>query len=139
MGRENPLVSFRRIFLGHDTYEFSFSGMKSQVSFLLERLKKQNISLDDSLICDIAYEFQEAVVEVLSKKLVWAGEAFAAKTLGLAGGVSANQRLQEAIRQLLTKKKSVVPFLIPEKKVYSTDNGAMIGAAALITKKEKVK
>jgi tRNA A37 threonylcarbamoyltransferase TsaD len=46
--------------------------MKSQVSFLLEKLKKEDIELNEELICDIAYDFQEAVVEVLAKKLIHA-------------------------------------------------------------------
>jgi tRNA A37 threonylcarbamoyltransferase TsaD len=43
--------------------------MKSQVSTLLKNLEKQNIPLTEDLICEIAYQFQEAVVEVLAKKL----------------------------------------------------------------------
>lgn len=55
--------------------------MKSQVSFLLKQLEKKGTSLTEELICAIAYEFQEAVVEVLVKKLIRAGIAFDAKTL----------------------------------------------------------
>ena len=43
--------------------------MKSQVSFLLKQLEIKNIPMTEALICDIAYEFQESVVEVLVKKL----------------------------------------------------------------------
>jgi len=50
--------------------------MKSQVSFLLEKLKKDGVELTEQLICDIAYDFQEAVVEVLAKKLVQAAEEY---------------------------------------------------------------
>lgn len=92
--------------------------------------------MTDELVCDIAYEFQEAVVEVLSKKLIQAGEDFGAKALALAGGVSANTRLCNAIPELLSKKQLACPFFIPVKKVYSTDNGAMIGLAGLLTKME---
>ena len=136
LGKPNPLVQFKRIFLAHEKFEFSFSGMKSQVSFLLEHLERDWIALTDELVCDIAYEFQEAVVEVLSKKLIQAGEHFGAKALALAGGVSANTRLCNAIPELLSKKQLACPFFIPVKKVYSTDNGAMIGLAGLLTKME---
>jgi len=44
--------------------------MKSQVSILLKQLEEKNIPLTEDLICEIAYEFQEAVVEVLAKKLI---------------------------------------------------------------------
>jgi len=40
LGKPNPLVQFKRIFLAHEKFEFSFSGMKSQVSFLLEHLER---------------------------------------------------------------------------------------------------
>ncbi|MBQ9553636.1 hypothetical protein IJU97_01370 [bacterium] len=46
--------------------------MKSQVTFLLEKFKKEGIELDEQLICDVAYDFQEAIVEVMSKKLLHA-------------------------------------------------------------------
>ena len=115
--------------------------MKSQVSFLLEKLKKDWVELTEQLICDIAYDFQEAVVEVLAKKLVQAAEEYWAQTLGLAGGVSANNGLRnafhdaEVLRQLLDKKKLEISFLFPVKKLYSTDNGAMIGVAGLLAKR----
>lgn len=134
LGKANPLVHFKRIFLAHDKFEFSFSGMKSQVSFLLEKLRKEQIELTEDLICDIAYEFQEAVVEVLAKKLIQAGEQFGAQALALAGGVSANNRLCETIPELLEKKQISTPFFTPTKKVYSTDNGAMIGVVGLLSK-----
>ena len=109
--------------------------MKSQVSFLLEKLKKDWVDLTEQLICDIAYDFQEAVVEVLAKKLVQAAEEYWARTVGLAGGVSANERISQVIRQLLDKKKLEISFLSPVKKLYSTDNGAMIGVAGLLAKR----
>lgn len=137
LGKSNPLVHFKRIFLDHDKFEFSFSGMKSQVSFLLEKLGKTWIPLTEELICDIAYDFQEAVIEVLSKKLIQAGEMFWAKSLAIAGGVSANTRLIEATQDLINKKSPECNFFFPTKKLYSTDNGAMIGVVGLLSKREK--
>lgn len=131
-GKANPHVQFKRIFLAHDKYEFSFSGMKSQVSFLLERLKKENVQLTEQLICDIAYEFQEALVEVLAKKLLQAAQEFWAKSVAIAGWVSANKRLHTMIESLIQKKWEALPFFSPTKLLYSTDNGAMIGVAGLL-------
>jgi tRNA A37 threonylcarbamoyltransferase TsaD len=87
------------------------------------------------MVCDIAYDFQEAVVEVMAKKLLHAWEVYWAKTLGLAWWVSANNRLCEYIQQLLEKKHIKTPFLTPIKKVYSTDNWAMIGVVWLLSKR----
>ena len=134
--KKNPNVNFKRIFLSHDKFEFSFSWMKSQVTFLLEKLKKENIQIDEQMTCDIAYDFQEAVVEVMAKKLLHAWEVYWAKTLWLAWGVSANNRLCEYIQELLEKKHISTPFLTPAKKVYSTDNWAMIGVVWLLSKRK---
>jgi len=134
--KKNPNVNFKRIFLSHDKFEFSFSWMKSQVTFLLEKLEKENIQIDEQMTCDIAYDFQEAVVEVMAKKLLHAWEVYWAKTLWLAWGVSANNRLCEYIQELLEKKHISTPFLTPAKKVYSTDNWAMIGVVWLLSKRK---
>ncbi len=153
--RPNEKVQFKRIFLDRDAYDFSFSGMKSQVHYLLSKLEKEGTSLDEQLICDIAYEFQEAVVEVLAKKLINAANEHGAKTIGIVGGVSANDRLFEyasayAIKRfsakelIKTDENSVmvsqtfneqdIPLVRPMKKVYSVDNGAMIGVVGLMSK-----
>lgn len=106
------------------------------------------------MICDIAYEFQEAVVEVLAKKLVQAAHQYGAKVIGIAGGVSANDRLfqytAEYAQKRFSAKESIhtdensvvisetfdgqnIPLVRPMKKVYSTDNAAMIGVVGLIS------
>lgn len=130
--KPNSIVEFKRIFLSKDGFEFSFSWMKSQVSFLLKQLETQWMLLTEDLICDIAYEFQEAVVEVMVKKLVRAGITFGAKTLWLAGWVSCNDRLWEYLQSYAKEKISDAVCLRPTKKVYSTDNAAMIGLAGIL-------
>ena len=139
--KPNSDVEFKRIFLSKDGFEFSFSWMKSQVSFLLkefekhwkiERLEDWTLKIWEQLICDVAYEFQEAVVEVMIKKLIRAGIAFDAKTLWLAGGVSCNDRLREYLNENWKLKIENWKFLRPMKKVYSMDNAAMIGLAGIL-------
>ena len=141
----NSDVEFKRIFLSKEGFEFSFSWMKSQVSFLLKKLVEGWRSkvegweyvIPEQLICDIAYEFQEAVVEVMAKKLVRAGIAFDAKTLWLAWGVSCNDRLREYLNEYWGREERREEgrkrrILRPMKKVYSTDNAAMIGVAGIV-------
>jgi N6-L-threonylcarbamoyladenine synthase len=141
-GKPNSDVEFKRIFLSKDAFEFSFSWMKSQVSSFLKQLEKKWTPLTEELICDIAYEFQEAVVEVMVKKLVRAWIAFDAKTLWLAGGVSCNDRLWEYLNQQLEmiddklemkwqEQKNMV-CIRPMKKLYSMDNAAMIWLAGIL-------
>ena len=136
-GKPNSDVEFKRIFLSKEGFEFSFSWMKSQVSFLLKQLEKKWTPLTEELICDIAYEFQEAVVEVMIKKLVRAGIAFDAKTLWLAWGVSCNDRLREYLQSYAKEKMPEALVLRPMKKVYSMDNAAMIGLAGILEYNEK--
>ena len=138
--KPNSDVEFKRIFLSKDDFEFSFSWMKSQVSFLLKQLVERGelsmenwaLKIPEELVCDIAYEFQEAVVEVMVKKLVRAGIFFGAKTLWLAGGVSCNDRLREYLNEYGKSKIENWIFLRPNKKVYSMDNAAMIWLAGIL-------
>jgi len=140
-GKPNSNVEFKRIFLSKSGFEFSFSWMKSQVWSLLKkmeedgkiaRLEDGKLQIPEELVCDIAYEFQEAVVEVMVKKLIRAWIAFDAKTLGLAGGVSSNDRLREYLNEYWVSKIEHWKFLRPVKKVYSMDNAAMIGLAGIL-------
>ncbi len=138
--KPNSNLEFKRIFLSKDGFEFSFSWMKSQVSFLLKQLTEDwtlkiedwKLEIPEELICDIAYEFQEAVVEVMIKKLVRAGIAFDSKTLWLAGGVSCNDRLREYLQRYAKEKMPDAVVLRPMKKVYSMDNAAMIWLAWIL-------
>jgi N6-L-threonylcarbamoyladenine synthase len=127
-------IQFKRIFLSKEEYNFSFSGMKSQVHYLLENRKKQNKELSEQDICDIAYEFQEAVIEVLAKKTIRAAIEHGAKTIGIVWWVSANARLREYTNEYKDAKYPDAILTKPIKNLYSTDNAAMIGAAALIEK-----
>jgi N6-L-threonylcarbamoyladenine synthase len=130
--KPNDLVKFKRIFLAKQEYNFSFSGMKSQVWFLIEEFNKKEIKIDEQLICDIAYEFQEAMVEALAKKLLQAGLEYNAQTIGISWWVSANDRLREYLNELKDKKLKNAQILRPNKKIYSTDNAAMIGVEGVL-------
>ena len=138
-GKQNPEYQFKRIFLPKDenwNYLFSFSGMKSQVSFLLDKIQKSGKTLKEQDISDIAYEFQETTIETLANRLFKAVKEYEATTIAIAGGVSANNRLIERITTLTEKenKHSFLKFLYPVKKIYSTDNWAMIGVVWLLNK-----
>ena len=140
----NEKFEFKRIFLplkDDQIFEFSFSWMKSQVLQLLSHIEKEWKTLNEQDICDIAYEFQEATVETLWKRLIKAAKMYGAKTIAIAGWVSANKRLTEYVQELADewnnseyaeKKWLHVEFVHPLKNLYSTDNGAMIGVVGLL-------
>lgn len=128
----NPIpyaLSLPRPMLNSKDFNFSFSGLKTAVLYLVQNLKKSG-KWSENLIPQIACEFQEAVVEVLIKKSLKAAEKYNIKTFILCGGVSANNELRHRISDILCKKygKSL-NFLMPEIE-FSGDNAAMIGAAA---------
>ena len=115
-------IEFPRAFLD-DSYDFSFSGLKSAVLNYLnaQKMKKQEIVVED-----VAASFQEAVVEVLSTKAVNAAEEKGYKTIALSGGVAANSALREKITQMANEKGIEIKFPGLD---LCTDNAAMIGCA----------
>ena len=147
--KPNEKFQFKRIFLplkDDQIFEFSFSWMKSQVLQLLSHIEKEGKTLTEQDICDIAYEFQEATVETLWKRLIRAAKMYGAKTIAIAWWVSANKRLAEYVQELVDewnnseyaeKKWLHVDFIHPVKNLYSTDNWAMIGVAGLLMNGEK--
>ncbi len=72
----------------------------------------------------LAWELQESIVDVLTRKAIDAAESHGCAGIILGGGVAANARLRERLRE-----SSSVPVVIPAP-VLCTDNGAMIAAAA---------
>lgn len=137
--KPNKEYQFKKsMLLDHDNlYDFSFSWMKSQVYTLLQRLEREWVKVEWQVLYDISYAFQEAVVEVLVAKLKMAVEQYSAQTVGIAWWVSANDRLFELATQNIWDALSL-PVLRPMKKLYSTDNAAMIGVIWLLTDVEDV-
>jgi N6-L-threonylcarbamoyladenine synthase len=89
--------------------------------------------LPDEIISHIAYEFQQAVVETLWRKLFKASEYFNIKNIACVGGVSANEKLKSYIKSNM-EKYNIQNFYTPVKNLYSTDNAAMIWVAGIVEK-----
>lgn len=125
----NPrAIPFPRPTLQQKNYNFSFSGLKTAVLYYLrdhQLLNTNHYPLKTK--ADIAASFQEAIVDVLSKKTERAAQEYEVKTILLCGGVSANKSLRERLAQ--TVKKMKIKFFVPDLE-FNTDNAAMIGAAA---------
>lgn len=101
--------------------DFSFSGLKTAVANLY-----RDSSNTDQDLADIAYAFQEAVVDTIFIKCRRALEQTGHKRLVVAGGVSANIALREKLSELLEKKGGKAYYPRPQ---FCTDNGAMIAYA----------
>ncbi len=112
------------IAVNDDSYNFSYSGLKSSVLNLVnnERMRGNEINKED-----LACSFQTAAVDELKRKLELALQKTKIKNVIIAGGVSANKYLRNEINELC--KKYDAKLDLPEF-IYCTDNAAMIGAAA---------
>lgn len=119
-------VPLPRVWLEPDSYDFSFSGLKSAVLAVLNQAKMRGDVIHP---VRISKGFQDAVVEVLVEKAIRAAKAFGAKQLLLAGGVAANNGLREALAARCADER--LPLLVPPLSL-CTDNAAMIAAAAFL-------
>lgn len=125
-----------RPMLQQKNYDFSFSGLKTALFYLLQEMKKKKEKLDGQLKQDIAASFQEAIVETLLGKTKKAISNFSPRSLILSGGVSANQSLRENFSAL--SKETKINFLLPPL-AHCTDNAAMIALAAFFDKQHGAK
>ncbi len=109
--------------LDDDSYNFSFSGLKSAVINLSHNEQQRGHEIRKE---DLACSFQNRVVEILTKKTMKALKEFGVNRLIVAGGVAANQGLREKLQTLCEQEN--IHLIVPPMK-YCTDNAAMIGAA----------
>lgn len=119
---------FPRPLIESNDYRFSFSGLKTAVLYFLKNHPEE--LKDEHFVAAIAHEFQEAVVDVLVTKTERAIQEYQPKTLVIAGGVSANNRLREQI-EAMVKQYPDCTFRMPQFK-YSLDNAVMIGSAGIL-------
>jgi N6-L-threonylcarbamoyladenine synthase len=111
-------------------FDFSFSGLKTAVLRHV-RQRQQQLGADQlpaQEIADLAASFQRRVVETLIDRVFAAARWHGARSIGIAGGVSANSRLRA--EALAKSGRSAIPVYIP-RPALSTDNAAMIAAAGV--------
>ncbi len=115
-----------------ETYNFSYSGLKSSV---INLVNKEKMKGNELRLSDLAASFQTVAVEQLTRKLDIAMKKTTIKNVIVAGGVSANKYLRSEISKVVESNQG--KLLVPSFK-YCTDNAAMIGVAAypLYLKKE---
>ncbi|MCD5385353.1 tRNA (adenosine(37)-N6)-threonylcarbamoyltransferase complex transferase subunit TsaD [Candidatus Gracilibacteria bacterium] len=119
---------FPRVWLVKREFNFSFSGLKSSIKREVDKRIKEKgeLSLKDKK--ELSFEFENAITEVMAWKIVEAARQKGVKTIMLAGGVSANNKLKNEISKLAKKEK--LKFIFPIKNLYCMDNAAMVGINA---------
>lgn len=128
-----------RPMIGSHDFDFSFSGLKTAV---LNLVKQNNWHFEDqdfrdshqALLSDLCASVQEAIIDVLVRKTLKAAQKHDVKTILLGGGVSANDKLRVQMNTTVQQSLPDVNVVVPAKSL-STDNAAMIAAAAAFTDK----
>ena len=113
--------------------DFSFSGLKTFAANTLHQVVQEEGELTEQSKADIAYAFQEAVVDTLAIKCKRALKQTSLKRLVIAGGVSANRQLRQTLAELMQQLGGEVFYPQPQ---FCTDNGAMIAYAGFLRLKQ---
>lgn len=116
-------------------YDFSFSGLKTAVLYLLKKHPK--ILAHKRSRADLCASFEQAISDVIVAKTIKAAKEYGAKTVALSGGVSANRRLRAELARAVAHKLTRAQFLVPTP-FLSTDNAVMIAASAYFNRAHAV-
>lgn len=117
-------IDFPRVMLEKDSYDFSFSGLKTSVLNYINNMEQKG---EEIVVEDVAASFQQAVLDVLVDKSFRLAKEKGSDKIVLAGGVAANSGLRQMMAE--RGKTEAVDIFYPSK-VLCTDNAAMIGSAA---------
>lgn len=117
-------IDFPRPFINKDSYDFSFSGLKTAVINYIHNKKQKG---EEIKTANIAASFQQAVIDILIAKVLKAVDNFPVNSVILSGGVAANKVLRKQLKAELDKHN--LTLYTPELKL-CTDNAAMIGSVA---------
>ena len=123
---------FPRAWLG-DSFDLSFSGLKTAARRIVTEARadaglsdEPDAPLPEAVVAELAWGFQDAVVDVLATKTIRAARAAQARSIVLGGGVAANSALRARLADAAGELG--IPLVVP-RPALCTDNGAMIGAA----------
>lgn len=123
-------IKLPRPMMNSKDYDFSFSGLKTAVLYLVKQLKAEK-KFTKGIVPEICCEIQQAAIDVLLKKTLKAAKDYRVRAVFLAGGVSANEELRKQLKERVAKEILNARFFVPDLK-YCTDNAAMVGIAAFL-------
>jgi N6-L-threonylcarbamoyladenine synthase len=121
LGANRNFIKFPRAQMGRESYEFSFSGLKTAVSVYVQDKSTEFIEAHRT---DLAASFQEAVADILVRKTMAAAESYGIQQISVTGGVARNKRLRELFEE---RREADTQVFFPSP-ILCTDNGAMIAA-----------
>lgn len=106
--------------------DFSFSGLKTSILYFLQKQVAENPNFIAENLADICCSVQNTIIHILMRKLIKAAVMTGINHVGIAGGVSANSGLRQALSKVGEEKKWTTYIPAFE---YCTDNAGMIGIA----------
>jgi len=121
-----------RPMINSKNYNFSYSGLKTAVLYLIRDLNLKKI--DEQTKADIVSSFQKSAIDVLVQKTMRAAKEFKVKSVLLSGGVSANKLLRSELQKNTTE--AGIKYFQPPME-YTTDNATMIAIAGYFNHKQK--
>jgi len=138
-------ISLPRPMINSKDYDFSFSGLKTAVLYLVRDYPKNKFqssqelknNLDENFVRQMCVEIQQAIIDVLIKKTIKAAKNYGVKTIILGGGVSANCELRSQFKLKVENSKLKVNVIFPEKHL-STDNALMIAITGWFHRNKKI-
>lgn len=107
-------------------YDFSFSGLKTQILYFIQKMSKTNEHFVEQNMNDLCASIQHRIITILCNKLESAAKEYGIKEIAIAGGVSANKGLREYLQNLSLKNNWNIYIPAFE---YCTDNAGMIAMA----------
>ncbi|MEK7121679.1 MAG: tRNA (adenosine(37)-N6)-threonylcarbamoyltransferase complex transferase subunit TsaD, partial [Patescibacteria group bacterium] len=119
-------IRFPRPMEHSKNFNFSYSGLKTAVLYKIRDLEKEGVKLNDAVVNEICYEFQNAAIDVLIQKTMRAAKEYKVKSILLSGGVSANSLLRLNLNRAAAELG--VKYFQPRLE-YTGDNAAMIAVA----------
>lgn len=121
---DRDAIHFKRVYLEKGSYDFSFSGLKTQVLNYINTERQAGREIN---VSDLAASFQESVMEVIADKAVDAAAENGRDMIAVCGGVASNSRLRELLTEKARKQGIEVRWPAP---VLCTDNGVMVACSA---------
>ena len=131
-GSLHPNYNLPRPMLNSPDFDFSFSGLKTAVLYLVKQLETSlPTKLTNIHRADIARQFQQAAIDVLLHKTAKALEKFKPQTLVIGGGVVANEELRRQFGEMMKHHFLKIALALPDSAL-ATDNATMIGVAGYL-------
>lgn len=127
-------IKLPRPMLNSGDFDFSFSGLKTAVLYLIKRLG----TITDEQKASIAKEFEDAAAEVVVTKTMSAAKKYKAKTIIVGGGVIANRAIRNAFEQATSSTDKKITLILPDQNL-TGDNATMIAGAGYLTLASKAK